>query len=121
MVAPELRPSFVDAANPCVSSSMPAIWGLTATELPGDIALRSAMMLEALEADIAVTIAAMFGRLGGQRLRKQYRQSVPKIAHGRAVRAMPMNSLREDTIRAADCDVQVRMISMGASHIWQFH
>ena len=44
----ELRPSFVDAANPCVFVDARDL-GLTATELPGDIALRSEV-LEALEA-----------------------------------------------------------------------
>ena len=105
----ELRPSFVDAANPCVFVDA-RDFGLTATELPGDIAMRPEL-LEALEA-----IRRGTGHVVGiANTPEEVPASVPKIALvGPCAQSM---TLAEDTIRTADCDVQVRMISMGQPHL----
>lgn len=105
----ELRPSFVDAGNPCVFVDARDL-GLTATELPGDIALRD-NVLEALEA-----IRRGTGHVVGiADSPEEVPASVPKIALvGPRAKSM---TLAEDTIHAADCDVQVRMISMTQPHL----
>lgn len=105
----ELRPSFVDAANPCVFVDA-RDFGLTATELPGDIAMR-AEVLEALDA-VRRGTGHVVGLAGSP---EEVPASVPKIALvGPCAQSM---TLAEDTIRAADCDVQVRMVSMGQPHL----
>lgn len=105
----ELSPSFVDAGNPCVFVDARDL-GLTATELPGDIALRE-NVLEALEA-----IRRGTGHVVGiADSPEEVPASVPKIALvGPCARSM---TLSEETIQTSDCDVQVRMISMTQPHL----
>ena len=105
----ELRPSFVDAGNPCVFVDARDL-GLTATELPGDIAMRE-NVLEALEA-IRRGTGHVVGLADSP---EEVPASVPKIALvGPCAQSM---TLAQDTIRTADCDVQVRMISMTQPHL----
>lgn len=105
----ELSPSFVDAGNPCVFVDARDL-GLTATELPGDIALRE-NVLEDLEA-IRRGTGHVVGLADSP---ENVPASVPKIALvGPCARSM---TLAEETIQAADCDVQIRMISMTQPHL----
>lgn len=105
----ELSPSFVDAGNPCVFVDARDL-GLTATELPGDIALRTDV-LEALEA-----IRRGTGHIVGlAESPEKVPASVPKIALvGPAGKSL---TIAGDTIQMTECDVQVRMISMTQPHL----
>ena len=105
----ELRPSFVDAGNPCVFVDARDL-GLTATELPGDLALRTEVM-EALEA-----IRRGTGHVVGlAETPEAVPASVPKI--GIVGPASKSLTIADETIQMTDCDVQVRMISMTQPHL----
>ena len=105
-----IEATFIDAANPCVFVRA-ADLGLTATEMPAE--LRDPALLARLEA-IRTAAARAFDDaspvavFGGV-------QSVPKIAI--VGPPAPSRTLAGEEIAAADCDLQVRMISMGQPHL----
>lgn len=104
-----VRFSFVDAANPCIYVAA-ADLGLTATELPAEIAARTDVMarLEAIRRGVAC--GAGFGAAP-----EAVPASVPKIAL--VGPPAPSRTLAGETVAAEECDVQVRMISMGQPHL----
>lgn len=101
--------SVVDAANPCVFVSAPAL-GLTGTEAPADISAMEPLMawLEALRR----SAGALAGLSDDP---ETVPESVPKIAL--VGRPAPSRTLSSEVIAAEDCDVQIRMISMGTPHL----
>lgn len=101
--------SFVDAGNPCVF--VPAIaLGLSGAELPAEIGALPAIM-EALEC-----IRRAAGALAGLAAAPEgVPQSVPKVAL--VGPAAPWRTLAGATMAEGDCDLQVRMISMGKPHL----
>ena len=102
--------SMVDAGNPCVFIQARDL-GLTGTEMPDDIQ-RNPQILECLEvircrASVSMGIARDIGeasRIPG----------IPKVAF--LSLAQDMTTLAGDTVSAAECDILVRMISLGQPH-----
>lgn len=104
-----LSASFVDAANPCVFVAA-ADLGLTGTEMPSELAA----MPEALAALGQVRrVAGVHAGLGNRA--EAVPESVPKVAIVGA--AASGRTLAGGTVGAEDCDLQVRMISMGKPHL----
>lgn len=101
--------SLVDAGNPCVFVAA-ADLGLSGSELPSEIGAMSEVMA-ALERvrRTAGTVGGMADANGG------VSESVPKVA----IVGPPAEwrTLAGEVLAAADCDVQVRMISMGKPHL----
>ena len=104
--------SIVDATNLCVFVRA-ADMGLTGTELPPDIRSKVAIIarLEAIRAAAAVKAGIVATLQEAARLSR----ATPKIAMVAAARDAP--TLSGDTLRASDCDILVRMISMGLPHL----
>ena len=104
--------SIVDATNLCVFVRA-ADMGLTGTELPPDIRSKVAIIarLEAIRAAAAVKAGIAATVQEAARLSR----TTPKIAMVAAARDAP--TLSGDTLRASDCDILVRMISMGLPHL----
>ncbi|MEO1494366.1 MAG: PrpF domain-containing protein [Pseudomonadota bacterium] len=101
--------SFVDAANPCIFVGAAGL-GLTACELPGEIAANTHAM------DVLERFRRAQGAVAGFGERwEDVPESAPKIA----IIGPPSDSqmLTGETLRAEDCDIQVRMISMGQPHL----
>lgn len=101
--------SFVDAGNPCVFVAAPAL-GLAATLTPGELAgdARALAMLGKIR-----RWAGVEAGLGSNS--QQIPGSVPKVAIvGPPACSMTLSGER---IAAEDCDLQVRMISMGQPHL----
>jgi len=105
-----IEASMADAGNPCVFVQARDL-GLTGTEMPDDIQ-RNPQILECLEvircrASVSMGIARDIGeasRIGG----------IPKVAF--LSPAQDMTTLAGDTVSAAECDILVRMISLGQPH-----
>jgi 2-methylaconitate cis-trans-isomerase PrpF len=104
--------SIVDATNLCVFVRA-ADMGLAGTELPPDIRSKVAVIarLEAIRAAAAVKagIAATVQEAG------RLSRTTPKIAMVTVAADAP--TLSGDRLHAADCDILVRMISMGLPHL----
>lgn len=106
---PACRYSFVDAANPCLFVPAADVC-VNATELPADLAARTEVL------DLLDEIRRAVGvRVGLGSRPQDVPESVPKIAIVGAPAASL--TLSGDPIAADDCDVQVRMISMGKPHL----
>ena len=105
-----IKASMADAGNPCVFVQA-RDFGLTGTEMPDDIQ-RNPQILECLEvircrASVSMGIARDIGeasRIPG----------IPKVAF--LSPAQDMTTLAGDTVSAAECDILVRMISLGQPH-----
>ena len=105
-----IEASMADAGNPCVFVQARDL-GLTGTEMPDDIQ-RNPQILERLEvircwASVSMGIARDIGeasRIPG----------IPKVAF--LSPAQDMTTLAGDTVSAAECDILVRMISLGQPH-----
>ena len=105
-----IKASMADAGNPCVFVQARDL-GLTGTEMPDDIQ-RNPQILESLEAvrcqaSVLMGIARDIGeasRIPG----------IPKIAF--LSPAQDMTTLAGETVSAAECDILVRMISLGQTH-----
>jgi len=105
-----IKASMADAGNPCVFVQARDL-GLTGTEMPDDIQ-RNPQILESLEAvrcqaSVLMGIARDIGeasRIPG----------IPKIAF--LSPAQDMTTLAGETVSAAECDILVRMISLGQPH-----
>ena len=105
-----IEASMADAGNPCVFVQARDL-GLTGTEMPDDIQ-RNPQNLESLEAvrcqaSVLMGIARDIGeasRIPG----------IPKIAF--LSPAQDMTTLAGETVSAAECDILVRMISLGQPH-----
>ena len=105
-----IEASMADAGNPCVFVQARDL-GLTGTEMPDDIQ-RNPQILECLEvircrASVSMGIARDIGeasRIVG----------IPKVAF--LSPAQDMTTLAGDTVSAAECDILVRMISLGQPH-----
>ena len=105
-----IEASMADAGNPCVFVQARDL-GLTGTEMPDDIQ-RNPQILECLEvircrASVSMGIARDIGeasRIAG----------IPKVAF--LSPAQDMTTLAGDTVSAAECDILVRMISLGQPH-----
>ena len=104
--------SIVDASNPCVFVRA-ADLGVTGTELPTGLRGKVALMarLEAIRA--AAAVAA--GMASSPRDATRNSPGVPKVSMVAPTADAP--TLSGETLRAADCDIQVRMISMGLPHL----
>jgi 2-methylaconitate cis-trans-isomerase PrpF len=104
--------SIVDAAIPCVFVRA-ADMGLSGAELPADIRGKFDIMarLEAVRAAAAVRS----GIAGDPRQATRASPAIPKVAMVSAPADAP--TLSGERLGAADCDVQVRMISMGVPHM----
>ena len=101
--------SFVDAGNPCIF--VPAAdLGLSACEAPGEIEAMADVMARLEAVRRALGAATGFGRLP-----EVVPESAPKIA----LVGPPASSLTlaGETVVGEDCDLQVRMISMGKPHL----
>lgn len=104
--------SIVDATNLCVYVRAADV-GLAGTELPAEFRGKVAVIarLEAIRAAAAVKlgIAATIPEA------TRFSRSIPKIA----IIAPSSNSatLSGKILRAEDCDIQVRMLSMGVPHL----
>lgn len=101
--------SFVDAGNPCVFVTAGAL-GLTGAELPAEIAAMPDVMAAL---DVVRRTAGVAAGLGDTP--QAVPGSVPKVA----LVGTPASwrTLAGETLPAEDCDVQVRMISMGKPHL----
>ncbi|MEC8871840.1 MAG: PrpF domain-containing protein [Pseudomonadota bacterium] len=105
-----IKASMADAGNPCVFVQARDL-GLTGTEMPDEIQ-RNPQILESLEAvrcqaSVLMGIARDIGeasRIPG----------IPKIAF--LSPAQDMTTLAGETVSAAECDILVRMISLGQPH-----
>ena len=105
-----IEASMADAGNPCVFVQARDL-GLTGIEMPDDIQ-RNPQILECLEvircqASVSMGIARDIGeasRIAG----------IPKVAF--LSPAQDMTTLAGDTVSAAECDILVRMISLGQPH-----
>ena len=105
-----IEASMADAGNPCVFVQARDL-GLTGTEMPDDIQ-RNPQILECLEvircrASVSMGIARDIGeasRIAG----------IPKVAF--LSPTQDMTTLAGDTVSAAECDILVRMISLGQPH-----
>jgi 2-methylaconitate cis-trans-isomerase PrpF len=104
--------SIVDASNLCVFVRA-ADLGLTGTELPTELRARVSVMsrLEAVRAEAAV----LAGVAVNAREATLASPAIPKIAMVTAAADAP--TLSGETLKADDCDIQVRMISMGVPHM----
>jgi 2-methylaconitate cis-trans-isomerase PrpF len=104
--------SIIDATNLCVFVRA-ADMGLKGTELPPEIRSKVAVIarLEAIRAAAAVKagIAATVQEAG------RLLRTTPKVAMVAA--AADASTLSGDRLQAADCDILVRMISMGLPHL----
>ncbi|MEM6661843.1 MAG: PrpF domain-containing protein [Pseudomonadota bacterium] len=103
--------SFIDAANPCVFVAASA-FGLTATEMPQN--LSTELALDELER-IRTAVARDWDDWSHPHPIFRGGASVPKIAI--VGPAADSEMLSGDILKAEDCDVQVRMISMGKPHL----
>jgi 2-methylaconitate cis-trans-isomerase PrpF len=104
--------SIVDASNLCVFVRA-ADLGLTGTELPTELRTRVSVMsrLEAVRAEAAV----LAGVAVNAREATLASPAIPKIAMVTA--AADATTLSGETLKADDCQTQVRMISMGVPHM----
>jgi hypothetical protein len=104
--------SIVDAANPCVFVRA-ADLGFSGTELPTELKTRIDLMarLEAVRAAAAVAAGMAHDARGATR----DSPGIPKVAM--VAPAMDAPTLSGETLSALDCDIQVRMISMGLPHL----
>ena len=102
--------SMVDAGNPCVFIEARDL-GLTGTEMPDDLE-QNPEILERLEvircwASVAMGIARDIGE--ARRI-----PGIPKVAF--LSPAQDMTTLAGECVAATDCDITVRMISVGQPH-----
>jgi len=104
--------SIVDASNLCVFVRA-ADFGVPGTALPAELRSRIELMqrLEAVRAEAAVRA----GIVASAREATRNSQAIPKVALVAAPADAP--TLSGATLKAADCDVQVRMLSMGLPHL----
>lgn len=104
--------SIVDASNLCVFVRA-ADMGVPGTSLPSELRSKIDLMrrLETIRAEAAVRA----GVAATAREATRNVQSIPKIA----LVSPPADSLTltGDALSAADCDIQVRMLSMGLPHL----
>lgn len=107
-----IEASIVDAANPCVFVRA-ADMGCSGIELPTELRGRIALMarFEAIRA--AAAVAAGLARDARDATRNS--PGVPKIAMVAPAAAAP--TLSGAALSADDCDIQVRMLSMGLPHM----
>lgn len=107
-----IEASIVDAANPCVFVRA-ADLGRTGAELPIELRGKLALMaqLEAIRA--AGAVAAGMAPTAREATRNA--PAVPKVAM--VAPALDSPTLSGETLRAGDCDIQVRMLSMGLPHM----
>ncbi len=105
----KINVSFVDAANPCIFVEAEGL-GLTGSELPAEIAAH---------ADVMKVLERIRRSLGSQVGFGEEWQDVPESVPKIALVGSPGDSrlLSGKTLRGEDCDVQVRMISMGVPHL----
>jgi len=108
----EVTASIVDAAIPCVFVRA-ADMGLAGTELPSELRARLDVMAR-LEA-IRSVAALKTGLVDDIRAATRFSPATPKVAMVAAATAAP--TLDGGRLGAEDCDIQVRMISMGAPHL----
>jgi 2-methylaconitate cis-trans-isomerase PrpF len=103
--------SIVDASNLCVFVRAGDL-GTTGTELPGDLRGRADLMdrLEQIRAAAAVAV----GKVATPEEATERSQASPKIALVGPPADAPTLSGR---LRRDECDVQVRMLSMGVPHL----
>jgi hypothetical protein len=104
--------SIVDATNLCVFVRA-ADMGLTGTELPPEIRSKVALIarLEAIRAAAAVRAGIVVTVQDAARLSR----TTPKIAMVAAATDAP--TLSGERLHADDCDILVRMLSMGLPHL----
>ncbi len=105
----EISASFVDAGNPCVFVEAGAL-GLTGAELPAEIGAMPAVMAALERVRRAAGVAVGLGERPAA-----VPESVPKVAL--VGRPAEWRTLAGEVLAGADCDVQVRMISMGKPHL----
>lgn len=104
--------SIIDASNLCVFVRA-ADMGLTGTELPNDLRSKITTMsrLEAIRAEAAI----LAGVAVNAREATLASPTIPKIAMVTAATDAP--TLSGEILKADDCDIQVRMLSMGVPHM----
>ena len=105
-----IEASMADAGNPCVFVQARDL-GLTGTEIPDDIQ-RNPQILECLEvircrASVSMGIARDIGEA-------RPIPGIPKVAF--LSPAQDMTTLAGEIVSAAECDILVRMISLGQPH-----
>ena len=105
-----IKASMADAGNPCVFVQARDL-GLTGTEMPDDIQ-RNPQNLESLEA-VRCQASVLMGisRDIGEASRIP---GIPKVAF--LSPAQDMTTLAGEIVSAAECDILVRMISLGQPH-----
>ncbi len=103
--------SIVDASNLCVFVRAGDL-GVTGTELPGDLRGRTDLMARMEDIRAAAAVAA--GRVATPREASEHAQASPKIALVAPAADAPTLSGR---LRRDECDLQVRMLSMGVPHL----
>jgi 2-methylaconitate cis-trans-isomerase PrpF len=101
--------SFVDAGNPCIFVAAEAL-GLTGAEMPVEIGAMSRVMAALERVRRAAGVLAGLGDCA-----EAVPESVPKVAL--VGPPAPWRTLAGEMLAAGDCDVQVRMISMGKPHL----
>lgn len=104
--------SIVDASNLCVFVRA-ADLGLAGTELPSELRGRVTLMARLEEIRAQAAVAA--GLAGSAREATRRFQAVPKIAMVAAAAEAP--TLSGQRVRREDCNIQVRMLSMGLPHL----
>lgn len=104
--------SIVDASNLCVFVRA-ADLGLAGTELPTE--LRGRVTLMARLEEIRAQAAMAAGLAASAREATRRFQAVPKIAMVAAAAEAP--TLSGEKVRREDCNIQVRMLSMGLPHL----
>ncbi len=104
--------SIVDASTLCVFVRA-ADLGVPGTALPGELRSRIALMqrLEAIRAEAAVRA----GIVTTAREATRSSHAIPKVALVTEPADAP--TLSGEMLKAADCDIQVRMLSMGVPHL----
>lgn len=107
-----IKASLVDAANPCVFVRA-ADLGCSGAELPTE--LRSRIQLMAKLETIRAAAAVAAGLAASAREATRESLGIPKVAM--IAPAIDAPTLSGETLPAADCDIQVRMISMGLPHL----
>ena len=104
--------SIVDASNLCVFVRA-ADLGLAGTELPADLRIKIAVLnrMEAIRAEAAI----LAGVAVNAREASMASPATPKVAMVAPAADAP--TLSGEILKADDCDIQVRMLSMGVAHM----
>jgi 2-methylaconitate cis-trans-isomerase PrpF len=105
-----IEASMVDAANPCVFVSAAAL-GASGVETPDELEANGALLRRLAAIRIAASLRMGIAKTAEAAARIP---SIPKVAMVAPARAA--RTLAGDRLAAEDCDLSVRMISIGQPH-----